>query len=187
MSAKKNLMSLFILWLNVMTKVYVGIDVSKEKLDVAIHPFGEFVKFENNLEGLEKLKERLSSLSIARIVIEHSGGYERLAFNFLSSSGFPCSLVNPKSVRDFAKATGRLEKTDKLDAFVLAQYGEAIKPAITPLPDKKREKVRELVERRGQLVKMKVAEENRLSKARGEVRESILSVLACIKESIKAI
>ncbi|WP_161997859.1 IS110 family transposase, partial [Escherichia coli] len=124
------------------------------------------------------LKERLSSLSVSLVVIEHSGGYERLAFSFLSSSGFPCSLVNPKSVRDFAKATGRLEKTDKLDAFVLAQYGEAIKPAITPLPEEKREKMRELVERRGQLVKMKVAEENRLSQARGEVRESILSVLA---------
>lgn len=72
-----------------------------------------------------------------------------MAFSFLSSFGFPCSLINPKSARDFAKAIGRLEKTEKLDAFVLAQYGEGIRPAITPMPDGKRERMRELVDRRG--------------------------------------
>jgi len=154
-------------------EVYVGIDVSKGRLDVALRPTGEYFQVSNDARGHEEVRERLMGYSVALVVLEPSGGYERDVFIFLSLQGFPCSLVNPKKVREFAKATGRLAKTDKVDAFVLAWYGEAIKPKVTEICEAKREELRELVERRGQLVKMKVQEENRLKVARGKVIDDI--------------
>ncbi|MCS7192171.1 MAG: transposase [Armatimonadetes bacterium] len=170
-----------------MSQIYVGIDISKEKLDVAFRPTGEFLQFRNDEEGIEELKGRLLCLPVAIVVMEASGGYERLFFAILSLSGIPCSLVNPKRVREFAKSTGKLAKTDKIDAFILAWYGEAIKPKVTSLSDGRVQEIRELIERREQKVKMKKAESNRLDRAFGKVRESILLVLFCLEERQKEI
>lgn len=168
-------------------KIFVRIDISKEKLDVSLRPSGDFFQVQNTGEGIRELVKRLSSLSIACIVMEASGGYERLVFALLSQEGFPCSLVNAKKVREFAKVIGKLAKTDRIDAKVLAHYGEAIRPKVTNLTDGKRQLLRELVERREQIVKMKVAEKNRLSQAKGKVRESIESVLDCLERNLREI
>ncbi len=168
-------------------EVYVGIDVSKEKLDVSLLPTGEYFQVPNDEEGRKEIKERLSPYLVRCIVLEPSGGYEREVLSFLLLNGFPCSLVNAKSVREFARATGKLAKTDKIDAFVLAWYGEAIKPKVAEVRGEIMQELRELVERRGQLVKMKASEENRLRFAKGEVREDIIAHIQWLEGRIREI
>ncbi len=147
--------------------LFVGIDVSKEKLDVAIRPTGEFWSVSNSLQGWTELSERLADLPVSLVVMEHSGGYQQGAFLFLSAKGFPVALVNAKAVRDFARGMGKLAKTDRVDAFVLAPYGEAAKPSISVPLNETKQRLKALMERREQLVKM--AGGNRLKQAEGRV------------------
>jgi len=117
------------------TPIFVGIDVSKAGLDVAVRPMGSREFVANDAAGIEILVERLRELQPALIVLEATGGVERAVTRALASAEFPVVVINPRQVRDFAKATGQLAKTDTIDAAVLARFGEAVRPALRPLPD----------------------------------------------------
>ena len=113
----------------------VGIDVSKDRLDVAIRPSGERLSVSNDEAGCGQLRKRLAKLKPERIVLEPTGGYQALVVQALASAKLPVVVVNARQVRQFAQATGKLAKTDAIDADVLAHFAEAIQPEIRPLPD----------------------------------------------------
>ena len=113
---------------------YIGIDVSKARLDTSLND-GKVVSFANDEAGIAALVERLQAQSPKLIVLEATGGFERIAAAALAAAQLPVAVVNPRQVRDFAKASGRLAKTDRLDAAVLAHFAQAIRPAQRPLPD----------------------------------------------------
>ena len=152
---------------------YVGIDVSKRQLDIAVLPDGTQWSVPNTPKGVEGLAARLSRLSPALAVVEATGGLERAMLDGLAAAGVPAALVNPRRVRDFAKASGRLAKTDRLDAAVLAQFGRLMQPEPRPAPDAPTRELEGLLERRRQVVAMLTAEENRLGQAQGAVRSAI--------------
>jgi transposase len=136
------------------TQVFVGIDVSKARLDVALRPRDESFSVANNQRGIAVLVERLKKLQVSRVVLEASGGYEITAACELAAAGLPVAVVNPRQVRDFARATGRLAKTDAIDARVLAQFAELIQPQTRPLPDAQSREPPSCVGLRPQLVKL---------------------------------
>lgn len=141
---------------------FVGIDVSKEHLDVAVSGQKRVSRVRNDEAGLELIERQLQNKKPQLIVIEASGGYERPPARALASAGFPVALVNARQVRDFARSTGQLAKTDAIDARVLARFAEAVKPAVSRFGDEAAEQLRDLELRRRQLVEMTVAERNRL-------------------------
>ena len=143
----------------------MGIDVSKAVLDVAVAPAGETWSVPNSVEGMQQLVERLRELSPTLVVLEATGGLERRAVAALAGAAVPVAAVNPRQVRDFAKATGRLAKTDAIDAAVLALFAERIRPQPRPIRDAEAEELEALVVRRRQVVDMITAEKNRLSAA----------------------
>ena len=145
--------------------VYVGIDVSKEYLGVAVRPSGEEWRAAYDEEGLDALAGKLGGMGATLAVMEAAGGIERRAAAALAAAGIPVAVVNPRQAHDFAKATGRLAKTDTLDARALAHFGEALEPEARPLPDAKAAELGELLARRRQLVGMLTAEKNRLHPA----------------------
>jgi transposase len=160
------------------TACFVGIDVSKDRLDVACRPDGSAFALANDPDGIAQLVERLRPLQPARVVLEATGGLEVPAAAALAAAGLPVALVNPRQVRDFAKATGRLAKTDALDAAVLAHFAEAIRPEPRPLPDAATRAFAELLGRRRQLLEMRTAEQNRLGPAESPaVRRNLLKHL----------
>jgi transposase len=147
---------------------YVGVDVSKERLDVAFRPAGRHCWFPNDLGGIDGLLRRLLEERPALVVLEASGGYERPAAAALAARGLAVAVVNPRQARDFAKATGRLAKTDALDAESLARFAEAVRPEPRVLPDEETLLLSEILDRRRQLIGMLVAENNRLSATASE-------------------
>lgn len=158
--------------------VFVGIDVSKAVLDVAVHPAGEQWRVANDPDGIADLLIRVQALAPERIVLEATGGIEVPAVAALGSAGLPVVAVNPRQARDFARATGRLAKTDALDAAVLAQFAALVKPALRPLPDEAARRLGALIARRRQVIGMRVAENNRLSATveddlRADIREHL--------------
>lgn len=153
--------------------IFVGIDVSKERLDVAIRPSSERESVTNDEAGIEALIQRLRKIQASLIVLEATGGFERSVTRALTSAELAVVVVNPRQVRDFAKATGQLAKTDSIDAEVLARFAEAVRPALRPLPDEVTLELRALIARRRQITEMIVAERNRLSKASKAVRKRI--------------
>lgn len=153
--------------------MFIGIDVSKARLDVAIRPSAEKLSVSNDEAGIQALVTRLSEIKPALIVLEATGGLERSVSGTLGSAQLPVVVVNPRQVRDFAKALGQLAKTDRIDAEVLARFAEAIRPPLRPLPDKVSLELRSLIARRRQLIEMMVAEKNRLSTASKAVRNRI--------------
>ena len=142
-------------------KMYVGIDVSKDRLDIHIHPVGEFFGLTRDDAGLAELVRRLKSHDLAVIAIEATGGFEATAVASLAASGLPVVVVNPKQVHNYAKALGVNAKTDAIDASVIARFAEATKPEIRPLPDKATLVLADLLARRRQIVQMITAEKNR--------------------------
>jgi transposase len=156
-----------------MSELYIGIDVSKAQLDVQVRPTGEQFRVENNEEGIAGLAARLKGLGPKLIVLEASGGYQGAAVARLALEKLPVAVVNPRQVRDFAKATGRRAKTDALDAAVLAHFGEVLKPEPKPLEDEDTAALGALVARRRQVVEMITAELNRLAQSRSAVRAKI--------------
>lgn len=167
---------------------FVGIDVSKEWLDVHVLPSGESVRVENDGSGIDRLKERLAGLAPERVALEATGGLEMLAAAQLSAAGLPVIVVNPAQVRSFADALGKRAKTDPIDAAVIAAFVAAIRPELRPLPDAETRLLAELVARRRQIVQMIVAEENRLRAARGrQALKSIRRLLAALKRELEAI
>jgi transposase len=153
--------------------VFVGIDVSKDRLDVALRPTPDRWAVANDQSGIARLVARLRSQAPMLIVLEATGGLEIPLTSELAAAGLPVVVVNPRQVRDFAKATGRLAKTDTLDASVLAQFAEAVRPALRPLPDAQTQALSALLTRRRQLIEMCTAEKNRLGTAPTPVRKGI--------------
>lgn len=141
--------------------INVGIDVSKDRLDVAVRPSGEVFAVERKAAGLDELVVRLRELGPQLVALEATGGYETIAAAALASAGLPVVIVNPAQVRAFAKALGQRAKTDPIDAAVIAHFAEATKPQVRPLPDEATQMLADLVARRRQIVEMIVAERQR--------------------------
>lgn len=153
--------------------IFVGIDVSKAQLDIAIRPSGEKACFANDKAGIKALVKWLASLQPTLIVLEATGGYERQVTRAVVSAELAMAVVNPRQVRDFAKATGELAKTDSIDAEVLAHFAEAVRPQLRPLPDQLTVALRALTARRRQLLDMITAENNRRDKTSKAVAKRI--------------
>lgn len=164
---------------------YVGVDVSKERLDVAFRAASRHCFFPNDPSGIDDLVHCLLQERPALVVLEASGGYERPAAAALAAGGLPVAVVNPRQARDFAKATGRLAKTDALDADSLARFAEAVRPEPRVLPDEKALLLREILGRRRQLIGMLVAENNRLCATTSKpVRKRIQAHIRWLEEEI---
>jgi len=164
--------------------IYVGIDVSKERLDVAVRPSGDSWGVSYNQPGVEELSAELAALVPAVVVLEATGNLEVPAVAALAAAGLPVVVVNPRQVRDFAKATGRLAKTDALDAQVLAHFAEAVRPSQRPLPDAQTQELAALTTRRNQVMTMLVAEKNRLGQATAEVRPGIQAHITWLEQEL---
>ncbi len=146
-------------------KVFVGVDVSKAHLDVAVRPDGAAFRLENTPAGLAELVARLARPGPTLVVLEATGGYERPAVAALQAAGSAVAAVNPRQARDFAKGVGRLAKTDRIDAAVLARFAEVVRPPARPAEPAERAALDALLTRRRQLVEMRVMESNRLEAA----------------------
>lgn len=153
--------------------VFVGIDISAGALDVALHPSGESWRSEHTPAAMAALTERLCQLRPQVVVVEATGGLEIPLTAVLTAGQVPVAVVNPRQVRDFARSTGKLAKTDALDAQVLAHFGAAVRPEPRSLPDAALRELQALVSRRQQLVEMLTAERNRLRRAAPRVRPQI--------------
>ena len=140
---------------------FVGIDVSKAHLDVYVRPSGESFRVSHDDAGLVTLLARTRPLTPAIVVLEATGGYEVTVAAALAGAGLPVAVINPRQIRDFARATGQLAKTDALDARVIALFAEAVRPIARPVPDEQARALGDLVTRRRQLVAMLTAEQNR--------------------------
>lgn len=164
---------------------FVGIDVAKDRLDVA-NSSGEGWSVGNDAAGIGKLLERLTDVEL--IVLEATGGYESAVAGALAANGLPVAVINPRQVRDFARATGELAKTDTIDARILALFAERIQPEPRPLPDETQEELIGLVTRRRQLIEMLGAESNRLRLTRrGPVQKGIKAHVAWLQKQIEFI
>jgi transposase len=166
-------------------RVVVGIDVAKAVLDGAVLPSAEMLQVTNDAAGIGQLIKRLKALGAELVVMEATGGYETAAATAIAAAGFRLGVVNPRQVRDFAKASGRLAKTDRIDARVIAAFGSAIEPEITCLPDEQASELSELLLRRSQLIDMRVQETNRLGLIRGASRKQIKAHIAWLDEAIE--
>jgi len=155
------------------TNVFVGIDVSKDSLDVAIGPQKEIITFSNDQNGVDALLKKLRRIDAQLIVFESTGGYELLAASCLAEAGLAVVIVNPRQVRSFAKATGILAKTDAIDARVIARFAEAVKPEVRQLKDRQTSELTAFVTRRRQIIEMIVAEKNRLKLANKRNKKDI--------------
>ncbi len=144
-----------------MDAIYVGIDVSKDRLDVAVRPSGESFFVNRTGAGIDELIERLKAVSLRLAAIEATGGFETVVAAGLAGAGLPVVVVNPAQVRAFAQALGRRAKTDPIDAAVIAHFAEATKPQVRQLPDETTQMLAELVGRRRQIVEMIGAESQR--------------------------
>ncbi|MCW5863428.1 MAG: transposase [Anaerolineae bacterium] len=153
-----------------MAVMHVGVDVSKARLDIAVEPIGAQWSVGNDAAGIACLVERLKGKVVGRIVVEATGGQERLVVAELYQAGLPVALVNPRRVRHFARALGRLAKTDRIDAAVLASFGRLTEPLLVRLPSEQEEALATLVTRRREVVDMRTAEENRLRLAKPAAR-----------------
>ena len=164
---------------------WIGIDVSQGTLDIYIRPLGKALKVKNNETEIARLVESLQPYSIALIVIEATGGLEtELVIQFLEAE-LPVSEIEPRQGRDFAKATGRLAKTDAIDAQTLAHYGEAMKPPLLAASTEESRQLRELMSRRRQLVEMQTAQMFRRSRARGKARADILAHIDYLEQRLE--
>ena len=164
--------------------VYVGIDVSKARLDVAVRPSGEPLSVAYDATGITTVLMPLTQVSPIRIVVEATGGLERPLLRALVDAALPVIVVNPRQVRDFAKATGQLAKTDALDAQVLARFAEVIQPTLRVLPDPQTQELAAVLARRRQVLAMRGAEHNRLDRAPGRVRKRIEAHLRWLRDEL---
>ena len=168
-------------------EVFIGIDVSKARLDLATYPSSKAESFANDKSGIKVLIKRLAKLRPTLIVLEATGGLERQATYAMSGAELPVRVVNPRQVRDFAKATGQLAKTDRIDAEILAQFAQAMRPALRPLPDAITMALRAMTARRRQLIEMIVAEKNRLARADKTVSKSMTDHIDWLEQELDCI
>jgi transposase len=148
--------------------MFVGIDVAKAELVVSLLPSAERFTVDNEERGVRTLVERLRSDTPTLIVLEATGGYELLAVAALAAAALPVVVVNPRQVRDFAKATGQLAKTDRIDADILARFADVVRPAVRAIPDAEAQELEALLTRRRQLLEMLQAERNRTGQVFGK-------------------
>ena len=168
-------------------QVFVGIDVAKAQLDIALRPTGERWAVTNDEPGIAALVAWLQAAQPTLIVLEATGGYHRAVVAALAAAALPLVVMNPRQVRDFAKATGQLAKTDVLDARAVAHFAEAVRPAPRPLPDAQTEELRALLARRRQLIAMRTAEQNRLENAPRRLRADIEAHIAWLNQRVVAL
>ena len=163
-------------------ETYVGVDISRDTLDIAIQGDDKPRQFMNNQDGIRKACDFLSRLKPTLIVFEATGGYEIPLYIALNEVNLPAAPVNPRQVRDFARATGKLAKTDVLDARVIAHFAAALHPQPRPIPES--HEIKEIVARRNQLVQMIVAEKNRYHSARKSIKERIQAHIQWLEEEL---
>lgn len=163
---------------------FVGIDVSKAKLDVFIRPTNKSLTVSNDEKDINTLTKLLKKIEPKLIVLEATGGLETNVATDLFASNLPVVVVNPRQVRDFAKATGRLAKTDAIDAEVIAHFAEAVKPEVRQLPDSFTKELSSLTTRRRQIVQMIVIEKNRLASAPRDIHPHIIEHIKWLEESL---
>jgi len=168
-----------------MSQCYVGIDVAKAHLDVAVAEGGKPVRFPHTDAGLTALVAYVQPLAPTLVVLEATGRYETDVAAALGLASLPVAIVNPRQVRDFAKASGQLAKTDALDATVLAQFGAALRPTPRGLPDVAHQALAALVARRRQLVEMLTAERNRLGVATGRVKHDVQTHIHYLEQRLR--
>lgn len=168
-------------------EIFVGIDVSKAWLDVAVHEKGEVMRVSNDETGIASLVKRLKKPKPILIVLEPTGGFEMLVVAELSQAGLPVAVVNAKRVRDFAKATGQIAKTDKLDARVLAHFAAAVRPEVRSLKSEEEEQLTALLTRRRQVLDMLAVEKNRLVTVRAKMRTDIEAHIQWLSNSLKEV
>src|ERR1700677_2394369 len=146
--------------------MFTGIDVSRDRLDVHVRPSGDAFSVAHTGEGIVALLERLRQIAPVLVVLEATGGLQTRVAASIAAAGLPVAVINPRQVRDFARATGRLAKTDALDAEIIAHFAEVVRPEARMLSDEAGQALQALVARRRQLVEMRVAEKNRRSQMR---------------------
>jgi len=167
--------------------IFVGIDVSKAQLDVAIRPTGETLSVANDKAGIKALVKGLAKIQPGLVVLESTGGLERQILCAVVSAELPAVRVNPRQVRDFAKATGQLAKTDSIDAAILAHYAQAVRPQLRPLPDAVAMELRALSARRRQLIEMIVMEKNHLATAAKAVAKDITEHIGGLEQKLQGV
>jgi len=171
-----------------MDAIVVGIDVSKERLDVAVRPTGETFVVSRDAEGLDALIAKLTPLAPVAVAVEATGGYETVVAASLAAAGLAIVVVNPAQVRSFAQALGKRAKTDPLDAGVIAHFVEATRPQIRPLPDEETRLLADLVARRRQIVAMIVAERQRQKRLTNRrLQKSIARLLAALQKELSSL
>jgi transposase len=166
--------------------VFVGLDVSKHAIDVAFYPTGTGWRAETTDAGLAALVHRVREVGPALVVLEATGGYETAVVALLVAAEVPVAVINPRQVRDFAKATGQLAKTDAIDASVLALFAARIQPTPRPIPDATLRDLTALVTRRRQLIEMLGAEHNRFAVARAPVRRAVRDHIRWLERQLTA-
>jgi transposase len=168
--------------------MFVGVDVAKAELVVGVRPGVEGWTVSNDEPGIQDLVARVTKLNPSLIVLEATGGYEMLCTGALSAAGLPVVVVNPRQVRDFAKATGQLAKTDRIDAGLLALFAERVRPEVRPIPDAEARDLEAVITRRRQLIEMLQAERNRLGLALGRhqrpVKKSLKKHIEYLKREL---
>jgi len=167
-----------------MDALYVGIDVSKDRLDVHAHPSGEAFAVPRNGDGLAQLVARVQALAPALIAVEATGGFETVVAASLASAGLPVVVVNPAQVRHYAQALGKRAKTDPIDAAVIARFVEATRPAVRVLPDEATQLLADLVARRRQIVEMMAAEGQRERRADRRLKKSIARLRKALEKEL---
>jgi transposase len=168
-------------------RAVVGIDVSKATLDVYVRPAGTLHQVANSEAGGAELVALLRAVGPGRIVVEATGGYEAVAVAMLVAAGLPVVVVNPRQVRDFARATGQRAKTDVISAAVLAHFGEALQPPVRPMPDATTQELQQWLARRRQLVEMLTAEQNRAQQAAPAVRATIAQLGKQVQRQLREV
>ena len=165
-------------------EIYVGIDVAKDSVDVAIRPGDDNWSLDYDEQAVSELVSRLIAVEPNAVLLEATGGLEVPLVSALAAAALPVVVVNPRQVRDFARATGKLAKTDALDAQVLAHFAEAVRPPARPLRDEDTQELNSLTTRRNQLMTMLVAEKNRLRRASRSVRLGIESHIDWLEQEL---
>ena len=170
-----------------MDSIIVGIDVAKDRLDVAVRPSGELFIVERNAGGLQLLAERLKPLAPHLVALEATGGFETVVAAALAAASLPVVIVNPAQVRAFAKAVGQRAKTDPIDAAVIAHFAQATKPEPRPLPDEATRLLADLVARRRQIIDMIVAERQREKRATARLKKSIARLVKALEKELTSV
>lgn len=168
-------------------RCYIGIDVSKKILDVFILPKKKYIQVENNARGIMKLIKEFHLYSEPLIVMESTGGYEKEVAQALAKEKFSVAIINPRQIRDFAKALGKLAKTDRIDASIIAIFAEKIQPNKNVICDENQQKLAECNARRSQLVDIITMEKNRLDKASKEMQKSIRHIIKLLEKELQKI